>query len=1159
VPEIAVPALGLCLLGPPRLVIRGDDVSRRVKYRKAWALWALLGTTRGQVHARAVVAEWLWPGRPAPAAKANLRQVLAELRAWLAAAGLGHCLVGSAQTIGLAPDDRLVVDAEQLQRWARASRPAEPPDWNALPDDDVLDTLPDGGFLQGLELPPMPDGTEWLPYMRDTCADALLQVLAFKARRAAAQGRLHGAVVTARRLLLLAPAQESHAVLLAELLQRQGQPLQAQQVVHQSIGKIEEQLGLEPSDLHELARPADEAFARSVPTTIPEWRRVTGLYSDIPQAHATDEQAVEAWGRIWDAMARRAHGLPIAVPGLGWAAVFGLSDAGPEPARSAGDMARQWMALGLSEQVRAGVADARVLVRPGLGARWLVGDAVHAAMRVCWQSGWGEWLATQDVVLAARETGFSGARSAQDPHLWVGGVDRHPPAHAAAGADLPLVGRQRELAWLRARWAAVAASGASAVLIQAPAGYGKSRLVRALEEQVAGSGGHVLRMACGWQIQEHPMMPWRVALGAAEPAQALRGTDDRQVLRTQVLRLVTQRALQRPLLISLEDLHWADQATLDYLPVLLQQLQGLPVLLVMSARPMPAGGRPAFARTLALEVLPPEAAHHLLQATEAAAHLDAGERDRLVESAGGVPLILQWLARSRTAPPRTHAGIEALVQDQLDALGPGRVVLRAASVLGERFDLPTLQGLLPRHAIRTALTRASHLHLVRAVGRDGWVFGHALVQGVVYEGIPPAQRRRWHAQAANHLQGHDPVVADQVARHWEAAQSWAEAAHWWRLAGDTAIERDFAADARICYERAIDAVARLAPHRQTVLKRAALQVQVGHCLHMTEGFGSTAAWRVFGSVDDALGALPEGGAEVLDLRFAALAGRYMGSSSQGVVGGLDLARQLADMAETPEQGLMARYAQGNSLFWLGRFAESRQALQEAVTLSDRLSLHHRLLYCSDDPALVCRAFLAWLCWFEGDAAGLSHWAEALQQRLDGPQRPHTVCFALTLLSCAHWCQGDWTALHAGAARIHALAGQFRFPLWEGVSSLLLLCGQARQGALQDADALHAAAHRMRGAYQAGITTSRWMVAEALMAQGLHEQAMPLLTQACGEALHHEDQYCVPQMHWLLAECHRRNGDVPRARALQAQARKSARGMGAEGLLRQWQQAGAASE
>lgn len=1149
--DSAAPTLRLCLLGAPRLMVDGEDVSRRVKYRKAWALWALLGTTRGQMHARALLAEWLWPERPATAAKANLRQVVADLRSLLDGLGLASCLVGSAQVIGLSRDARFSTDVEQLLRWAGACLQAQPPD-GSLPEDALLEALPDGAFLQGLELPPLPDGSDWLSYMRDTCADARLQVLAFQARRAADRGQLPLAVATARRLLWLAPAQESHAVLLAELLQRQGQPQQAQQVVHQSIEHVEAQLGVAAMALKDWAPGGDERYPLPSHSPLTEWRRVSGVYSDVPQTLQTDEQAVEAWGRIWASMVGRAHGTVIAVPGLGWAAAFGLDDAGAEPARSACEMARQWLALGLADEVRAGVADARILVRPGLGASLLAGEAIHAAMRVCWQAAWGTWLTTQEVMLASRAAGFTRSPSAPGaPQLWAGSLHPAPPAPEM----VPVIGRQRELDWLGAQWAASLQSGALAVLIRAPAGYGKSRLMRAMEEQVARLQGQVLRLACSRQIQDHPMMPWRMALGDTHPAGASRTTDDRQVLRAQVLEHLTRLAVHRPLLISLEDVHWADKATMDHLPVLLHQLQGHPVLLLMSARPMPEGELPAFARTLALDVLPPDAAHRFLKETQATAHLDAGERERLVDSAGGVPLILHWLARSRTAWTSAHAGIEALVQDQMDALGPGRVVLRAASVLGERFALSALQTLLPRHAVRTALTRAAQLHLVQRGDRDIWAFGHALVQEVVYEGIAPAQRRAWHAQAAAHLEAQDPVAADQVARHWDFAQSWEPAAHWWRLSGDVAIERDFAADALICYERAIAAVMRLPAGSGTAIKQAALQVQVGHCLHMIEGFGSAAAWRLFGQVEEALAAQPQADPVVQDLCFAALAGRYMGSSSQGLVGGLDLARQLGDRAQTPEQRLVARYALGNSLFWLGRLAEARSALLEAIALCDQLSLHHRLLYCSDDPALVCRAFLAWLCWFEGDEANLSHWAALLQARLGEPQRPHTVCFALTLLSCVQWCQGDWVALQASATRVQELAGPLRFPLWESVSSLLLICCQARQCARQDPDALHAAACRMQGAYQAGMTTSRWMVAWALVAHDLHEHAIPLLAQACSEALLHEDQYCVPQLHWLLAQCHRRRGDHASAQAFEAQAHEGARRMGAEGVIRQWARMG----
>lgn len=1143
--------LYLSLLGMPRILLNGADVSRRVRYRKAWVLWALMGCTRGQMHARSVLAEWLWPELAMPAAKANLRQVVGDMRSLLLDAGRDQCLMATVHAIGLSNDPQLTVDVERLRQWARASQEAAAQDGAALPEDGVLEAVPEAVFLQGWDLPLMPNGTDWLRGMRETCDDAFAQLLEFRARRAALQGRMPAAIAAARRLLSLVPAQESHAVLLADLLRRQGSQERAERVLLQSISVIEDQMGVEPVSLGDPPLP-ERSWSPSS-----EWRRVCGVFCDVPQDLRTDDQAVQAWHRIWRGLVERAHGMPVDVPGIGWAAVFGLDEACKEPARSACQVARGWLAMDLTEQCRVGVADHRVLVRPGLSPALSVGDVVHCAMRVCWQSAWGEWLATRDVVEASREVGFTPREVCQGLVLFSGPNPSQDQAQPQVMT--PLVGRDAELQWLTEQWRQALSCQAAPVLLKAPAGYGKSRLVRALVEQVVQPQGHVLRVVCGWDIRAHPMMPWLRALTGEETGGTLQLMDDRQVLRRQVLQRLRALSADRPLLIWLEDVHWADKATLDHLPVLVREMADCPVLFLMTARPTLDEPVPLKARSLLLERLSPEASRQLLLDHVPATALQNGESDRLIRSAAGIPLILQWLVRSRTAVGPAHAGIQALVQEQLDALGPGRIVLRAASVLGEQFQVSVLQALLPQHAIRTVLARAGNLHLVRSVAPDEWAFGHALVQEVIYDGIDPEQRRHWHAQAASHLETRSQVVADQVARHCQAAHAWTRAAHWWRQAADDAMERDFAADALDCCQRALDALGQVRSQDKTGLTQASLRVQIGHCLHMIEGFGSSAAWQLFGQIDAALSMQQPEDVAQQDLLFAARAGRYMGSSSQGEVGGLKLASELQAMAQTDAQQLMASYATGNSLFWLGRLAESRRALEQALALSDRLSLHHRLLYCTDDPALVCRAFMAWLCWFEGDDEGYRRLALEVEQLIGQPQRPHTVCFALTLLNCARWCQGDWGAMQAGAAHVLGLAGQFRFPLWESVSSLLLICHQAYQGALHNPDMLFAAAQQMQGAYQAGITTSRWMVSDALVARGAFGQARSLLEQACQEAMHHEDQYCVPQMLMLLARCHRHDGDLLHARALEEKAHDSARSMGARGLIRQWGPPGPGSD
>lgn len=1154
--SVAAPVeLRLCLMGTPRLTLNGEDVTCQVRYRKAWAIWAYLACCRGQLSERSLLAQWLWPQRDPSSAKANLRQVLADVRAVLASAQLVDCLMVTRHAVGFALDPRMSIDAEQLLNWAKVGGTSDEAGGEVF-DELALEQIPDTGFLSGWDLPSMPGGLDWLQHMRDACADALARVLARSARRAADQGRTHAAVSLARRLVAISPDQEQHAVLLATLLQQQGESEKARQVIQRSAAVLEDQLDTPPVALLDHFE-STLATASGLPVSglhSAEWRPVVGVYCEAPQEVQMDDLALSAWDRIWRGLVERAHGCSVNVPGIAWAAVFGLDEACKEPARAACQVTRAWMTEELGLRMRAGVAAGRTLLRPGLSNRHLAGEAVHAAMRVCWQAPWDTWLSSDDVVQASRIDGFTRQDEGHGLQRYQGAVRRSGQYPRETEEPVPMVGREAELASLMALWQQAAGGSALAVCIEAPAGFGKSRLVQALVEAALEREDQLLRVPCIWNMRLQPMHPWRLALDKRlrdAETDVMSAAEDRRTLRRQVLAHLHRMCSQHPLLVWVEDMHWADQATMDFLPVLLDQLVGLPVMIVITTRPtLDAHWRPC-ATKMVLGPLNEQDAHALLSHTDEAASLDEQQLQGLVQSAAGVPLFLQWLVRSRSSVRHTHIGIHAMVQEQLDVLGPGRVVLQAAAVLGERFDVETLRAMLPKHAVQAILARGKQLHLVKPLQGSHWVFGHGLVQEVIYHGVAKEQRLAWHASAASYLQSCEAAAAEQVARHWQAAEQWAQAAHWWRHAGDASIERDYAGDARSCYANALEALTHVRDSSDSTLLRASLQLQVGHCLQMTEGFGSPAAWTLFGQVEQDLRHVSLPASALDDLRFAALAGQYMGSSSQGEVAGLGLARQLSVMAQSPAQRLMANYALGNSLFWAGRFQESRRALEEAIGLADGLSLHHRLLYCTDDPAVVCRAFLTWLAWFQGDERACDVWMHETQSMLTPHLRPHTACFARTLMMCTAWCRSDWAPVLAHAEDISTLSRQYQFPLWAAVSDLLRMCYQAQLGRMQDLSMLEQAAAQMQGAYQAGITTSRWMVASALMAQGLHDRARPLLKQAWTEAATHEDQYCVPELLHMLARCEEQRNQVQEAEALKLAAQQMAKAFGAEGMIRRW--------
>jgi class 3 adenylate cyclase/tetratricopeptide (TPR) repeat protein len=248
--------------------------------------------------------------------------------------------------------------------------------------------------------------------------------------------------------------------------------------------------------------------------------------------------------------------------------------------------------------------------------------------------------------------------------------------------------------------------------------------------------------------------------------------------RRSIVHLVEHASHVQPRVLAVEDLHWADRASLSYLALLTAAVTNCPAILVMTTRleqdPLDqawrseAGGSP-----LSVIELGPL---HSDEATELAApfiEANSAIATRCVERAAGNPLFLEQLLRNALegADAAVPGSIQSLVQARLDRLGAfDKAAIQTAAVLGQRFDREALaylleqpdynpEGLLARHMIRTS---GGELH-----------FDHALIQEAIYNGLLRSRRRELHTRAANWFDGRDKVLK---AAHLDRAGASAAAA-----------------------------------------------------------------------------------------------------------------------------------------------------------------------------------------------------------------------------------------------------------------------------------------------------------------------------------------------------------------------------------------------
>lgn len=398
------------------------------------------------------------------------------------------------------------------------------------------------------------------------------------------------------------------------------------------------------------------------------------------------------------------------------------------------------------------------------------------------------------------------------------------PVRPASG--MPFVGRDEELATLDAAWRHAARGRGTLLFVTGEAGIGKSRLAGEFATGIAAQRGRALFGETS-NPQAYPYEPIVDALRRGLPLIAessieplwlgvlaeilpeLRGAFadlpvpeplDTEKARTRLFeamaRTIERLAKARPLVLVLEDVHWADPATLAAIETLTRRLYAAPVLIVAIYRSTEAGpGHPLAllrrrlqaqrsATALELHALQPADVARLL---EKAAHVEADEAlsESIYARSEGNPLFAGMLLRNylesgtlagATAAPGSITDTILARASALD--GPSRMLLETASVAGRSFGTDLLAAVLGwrEGEVLDAMGILLDRGLVRTSESSGltFAFTHALIESAIYDTISPAERTLRHRRVA--------AVLD--AMHGEGAQALASIARHWELGGE---------------------------------------------------------------------------------------------------------------------------------------------------------------------------------------------------------------------------------------------------------------------------------------------------------------------------------------------------------------------------------------
>jgi class 3 adenylate cyclase/tetratricopeptide (TPR) repeat protein len=474
-------------------------------------------------------------------------------------------------------------------------------------------------------------------------------------------------------------------------------------------------------------------------------------------------------------------------------AVFGLPQLHEDDAlravRAAIEMRDAVATMGL--EVRIGVNTGEVVA--GGGETLATGDAVNVASRLEQSAAAGDILiggATERLVRDAvhtEEVEPLALKGKNEPVPAFRVLELVDPVPAfTRPIDAPFVGRQTELEQLeRALETAVTTRVPQLATIVGAPGIGKSRLARELlgrvQERVVV--GRCLPYGEGityWPLQE-------IASQVGDLRDALENTDgsDLALIRIEaalgltntpvspeeiawgVRRLLEALAAATPLVVVLDDIHWAEPAFLDLVEYLVAFAQDVPILVLCTARPDLFEQRPTWTAPKPNTTL---VTLHALSTTESGSLVELlGElpertRERIVEAAEGNPLFVEQLVAMQSdngdeleVPPTLHA----LLAARIDRLGEQeRAAAQRGSVEGRLFHRGAVAALLPEPerpdvgAHLLSLVRKELIRPDRATlpGDDAFRFGHILIRDAAYQAIPKRQRAALHERFADWLE-----------------------------------------------------------------------------------------------------------------------------------------------------------------------------------------------------------------------------------------------------------------------------------------------------------------------------------------------------------------------------------------------------------------------
>jgi len=690
----------------------------------------------------------------------------------------------------------------------------------------------------------------------------------------------------------------------------------------------------------------------------------------------------------------------------------------------------------------------------------------------------------------------------------------------ALASRTAFVGREAELSLLRRNLDQALRGRGRVVTIAGAPGVGKSRIASEIGAEASQRGFSVLAGNCYDLDDSVPFIPFveifEAALARAASPGAFRevlGEDataiawvmpqlrrlfpdippplqtspdeSRRILFNAMAELIARRAAMRPVLLLLEDLHWADEGTLSLLDHLARLLAGLPVMIIATYRDSEIDAGGSLAKTLdnlirlhlvermSLGGLPQDAVAEMIRSlsgreppqalvTLIHAHTEGNpffieelfqhlvERGRLTEPNGDFRAALNLTDIDVPQSLRLVIGrrLARLNQDT-------QKVLSAAAVIGRSFTFELLEASTQANAdsLLDCLDEAERAGLISSTleyPEARFKFAHELIRKAVLTGLSATRRQRLHLNVADaierlyskELEVHVDDLAHQLWQAGAAAEA-SRTVRYLQMAGEEAVKRSANVEAVSHFNRGLELLKTMPVTPEHVQRELSLQLGLGVPLSLTKGMSAPEVETTYKRARELC--LRVGENRQLFSVLWGLTRFYLIRGEPQTA--LELGAQLLTLAQRLDPSLLARahWMQGQILYALGEFAQAREHFEQGITLYDTLQDRSHVLVYGIDSGTGCLSYGAIILWMLGhpdQALKMSRQALTLAQEV---AHPYTLAMALTWASKLHQLRREERLTQERAEKVVTLAAEQQFPLWSAWGTILLGCAQVRQG------------------------------------------------------------------------------------------------------------------